>query len=66
MPRVRLVVSWCGCSCIVNFVDRTIAYTKNGILIGTAHAALALAEPLYAAAGMRSPEDEIVVCRLEP
>ena len=50
----------CG-SCLVNFLERTIAYTKNGIMIGTAHAALPMDEHLYAAVGLRSPGDCIEV-----
>ena len=44
-------------------MERTIAYTKNGMMVGTANAALPLEEHMYPAVGMRYPGDSVVVMR---
>ena len=33
--------------CVVNFVDRTLSYTRNGALLGVAVQNLPIIEPLY-------------------
>jgi len=45
--------------CIVNYLDRTLSYTRNGALIGVAVTNLSIEESLYPAVGMRTPGEVI-------
>lgn len=47
--------------CVVNFVDKSLSYTRNGALLGIAVQRLPIEEPLYPMVGMRTPGEVVEV-----